>query len=337
MKHFRGEKLSDLMTLVRLPNLMVVALTMMLMRYAIIRPLLGAMPVIMAEDPLVSAFMTFRLGWIDFVILVISTCLITAAGYVINDVFRHPCRYDKQGHNYRGQYHNKADGHDVSQYLQRPWSNRRNLCIRTDRVRMAWRFLCPYFRIAVVLQSLPTRGSLLVGNIIVALLVALVPMMVVVYDAGPIYRYYSQTALDFPGVAVLFWWVGGFALFAFMTTLTREIIKDMEDCEGDRETGRKTLPVIMGLSVCRVVVVLLALATIFLLYFVWNRYVNDNITLIYISLLLALPLAIVICKVITAKDKKHLHFASRIMKLVMLFGILYSLVAGAIITSGNLT
>lgn len=48
MKHSPGEQLRDLMTLVRLPNLMVVALTMMLMRYAIIRPLLGAMPVTLA-------------------------------------------------------------------------------------------------------------------------------------------------------------------------------------------------------------------------------------------------------------------------------------------------
>ena len=45
MKLSRGEKIKDLLALVRLPNLLVVAMTMMLMRYAVIRPLLGAMPV----------------------------------------------------------------------------------------------------------------------------------------------------------------------------------------------------------------------------------------------------------------------------------------------------
>ncbi|MHC1732444.1 MAG: geranylgeranylglycerol-phosphate geranylgeranyltransferase [Bacteroidales bacterium] len=335
MKHSRGEKLRDLMILVRLPNLMVVALTMMLMRYAIIRPLLGAMPVTLAGDPLVTAFMTFRLGWIDFVILVISTCLITAAGYVINDYF-----------DIRADLINRGSiivGNTITRRMAMMYHNIFNILgviggtYVSARIGFVW--LGVFFVLISGLlwfYSTTYKRQLLVGNIIVALLVALVPMMVVVYDGGPIYRYYSQTALDFPGVAVLFWWVGGFGLFAFMTTLTREIIKDMEDCEGDRETGRKTLPVIMGLSVCRVVVVVLALTTVVLLYFVWSRYVSDKITLIYISLLLALPLAIVIYRIITAKDKQHLHFASRIMKLVMLFGILYSLVAGAIITSGNL-
>jgi len=322
------------MTLVRLPNLMVVALTMMLMRYAIIRPLLGAMPVTLAGDPAVSAFMTFRLGWIDFLILVVSTCLITAAGYVINDYF-----------DIRADLINRGSiivGNTVTRRMAMMYHNVFNVLgviggtYVSARVGFVW--LGIFFVLISGLlwfYSTTYKRQLLVGNIIVALLVALVPMMVVVYDAGPIYRYYSQTAPDFPGVAVLFWWVGGFALFAFMTTLTREIIKDMEDCEGDRETGRKTLPVIMGLSFCRLVVVVLALTTILLLFFVWNRYVTDRITFIYVSLLLALPLAIVIYRVITAKDKEHLHFASRVMKLVMLFGILYSLVAGAIITSGN--
>lgn len=335
MKHSRGEKLRDLMTLVRLPNLMVVALTMMLMRYAIIRPLLGAMPVTLAGDPVVNSFMTFRLGWFDFVILVISTCLITAAGYVINDYF-----------DIRADLINRGKiivGNTITRRMAMLYHNIFNILgviggtYVSARTGFIW--LGVFFVLISGLlwfYSTTYKRQLLIGNVIVALLVALVPMVVVVYDAGPIYRYYSVAALDFPGVAVLFWWVGGFALFAFMTTLIREIIKDMEDCEGDRETGRKTLPVMTGLSVCRVVVVMLALTTVILLYFVWSRYVNDKITLIYISLLLALPLSFVIYRVVTAREKQHLHLASSIMKLVMLFGILYSLVAGAIITSGNL-
>ncbi len=335
MKHSPGEQLRDLMTLVRLPNLMVVALTMMLMRYAIIRPLLGAMPVTLAGEPMLSTVMTFRLGWIDFVILVISTCLITAAGYVINDYFDIRADLINRGSIIVGttitrrkamMYHNilnilgVAGGTYVSARVGYVWLGVFFVLISG----LLWFYSGTYKR------------QFLIGNIIVALLVAMVPMLVVVYDAGPIYRYYSHAATDFPGVAILFWWVGGFALFAFLTTLIREIIKDMEDFEGDRETGRKTLPVKSGFTICRVVVVVLTLMTILLLYFVWFRYLNDRITLIYISLLLALPMAVVIYRVITAGEKQHLHFASRLMKLVMLFGILYSLVAGAIITSGNI-
>lgn len=62
MKHSRGERLNDLLNLVRLPNLLVVAMTMMLMRYAIIRPLLGAVQVTMAGDPGTLVAMDFRLS-----------------------------------------------------------------------------------------------------------------------------------------------------------------------------------------------------------------------------------------------------------------------------------
>ncbi|MCK7530429.1 MAG: hypothetical protein MZV63_04985 [Marinilabiliales bacterium] len=55
MKHSRGDNLKDLLTLVRLPNLLIVALTMMLMRYAVLRPLLSAMQVTLADNPLVVA------------------------------------------------------------------------------------------------------------------------------------------------------------------------------------------------------------------------------------------------------------------------------------------
>ncbi|NLE35365.1 MAG: UbiA family prenyltransferase [Bacteroidales bacterium] len=335
MKHSRGEHLRDLMTLVRLPNLMVVALTMMLMRYAIIRPLLGAMPVTLADEPLMSTVMTFRLGWIDFVILVISTCLITAAGYVINDYF-----------DIRADLINRGSiivGNTITRRMAMMYHNIFNVLGVAGGTYVSARVGYVWLGIFFVLisgllwfYSGTYKRQFLIGNIVVALLVAMVPMLVVVYDAGPIYRYYSQAAIDFPGVAILFWWVGGFALFAFLTTMIREIIKDMEDCEGDRETGRKTLPVKSGLTICRVVVVVLTLITIVLLYYVWFRHLNDSITLIYISLLLALPMAVVIYMVITASGKQHLHFASRLMKLVMLFGILYSLVAGAIITSGNI-
>lgn len=335
MKHSRGEKVRDLMTLVRLPNLVVVALTMMLMRYAIIRPLLGAMPVTLAGDQAIIETMTFRLGWIDFVILVVSTCLITAAGYVINDYF-----------DIRADLINRGSiivGNTITRRMAMMYHNLFNILgviggtYVSARVGFVW--LGIFFVLISGLlwfYSTTYKRQLLVGNIIVALLVAMVPMIVVVYDAGPIYRYYSRAAVDFPGVAVLFWWVGGFALFAFMTTLIREIIKDMEDCEGDRETGRKTLPVIAGLTVCRLLVVILSLTTIVLLFVVWHRFVHDRITLVYISLLLVVPLAIVIYKVLAGKEKQQIHLASSLMKLVMLFGILYSLVAGAIITSGNI-
>jgi 4-hydroxybenzoate polyprenyltransferase len=161
-------------------------------------------------------------------------------------------------------------------------------------------------------------------------------MMVVIYDAPPIFMHYAGSVIEFPGVAILFYWVGGFALFAFMTTFIREIIKDMEDYKGDMALGRRTLPVTAGITVSGIVVLFLSVVTLFLLWFIWFRYLNDKITLAYITLLVTLPMIWVNYRVLTAKDQHAIHTASNVMKLIMLAGILYSLVAGGIISSGKL-
>lgn len=335
MKPSRGERLKDLMNLIRLPNLLVVAVTMMLMRYAIIRPLLNAIPITLTEDPLTVTRMVFQLSWFDFVILVISTCLLTAAGYVINDYF-----------DIRADLINRGSiivGNTVTRRMAMLYHNVLNVLGVIGGTYVSARIGHVWFGIFFVFitgllyfYSATYKRQFLLGNFIVAFLVAMVPMLVVVYDAVPIDDYYSQKVLNFPGVGILYFWVGGFALFAFLTTLIREIIKDMQDCEGDRETGRKTLPVRAGLMTCKTVVIFLSLITVALLYFVWAIYLNDRITLIYITLLLAIPFAAVIYIVFTGSEKEQFHKASNLMKLIMVAGILYSLVAGAIITSGTI-
>ena len=327
--------MKGLLTLVRLPNLLIVALTMMLMRYAIIMPLLNAMPVTMADSPLIVTRMTFQLGWFDFVILVLSTVFITAAGYVINDYF-----------DIRADLINRGSiivGNTITRRKAMLYHNIFNILgviggtYVSARIGYLWLGLF-FIMVSGLLYfySATYKRQFLIGNLIVAFLTAMVPMMVVIYDAPPIYTNYAASTISFPGVAILFYWVGGFALFAFLTTLIREIIKDMEDYEGDLTLERKTLPVRAGLLTSRIVVLLLILGTLLLLYIIWYRYLNDKITLVYISILITLPLLWVLYNVLAGKEKHRLHFASRLMKLIMLAGILYSLVAGGIITSGKI-
>lgn len=335
MKHSRGDNLKDLLTLVRLPNLLIVALTMMLMRYAVLRPLLSSMPVTLADDPLTVTRMTFQLGWFDFVVLVVSTVLITAAGYVINDYF--DIRTDLIN---RGRI---IVGNTITRRKAMMYHIIFNLLGVAGgfyvSARIGYFWLGIFFLLVsglLYLYSAAYKRQFLIGNLIVAFLTAMVPMMVVLYDAPAIYAKYSSTAASFPGVAILFYWVGAFALFAFLTTLIREIIKDMEDYEGDLAMERKTLPVSGGMVTSKIVVVTLSLITVLALYIVWFRYLGDRTTLVLITLLITLPFVIVIYYVITGREKQKFHVASRMMKIIMLFGILYSLVAGALIISGKI-
>ena len=41
-------------------------------------------------------------------------------------------------------------------------------------------------------------------------------------------------------------WVAGLAVFSFLLTLPRELVKDLEDLEGDRQAGFRTFPALAG-------------------------------------------------------------------------------------------
>jgi 4-hydroxybenzoate polyprenyltransferase len=176
------------------------------------------------------------------------------------------------------------------------------------------------------------KRQFLIGNLIVAILTAMVPLLVVIYEWPALYKYYTINAVSFPELKFIFYWVGGFSLFAFLTTLTREIIKDIEDFDGDIAYGRNTVPVVIGVLSAKVVSICLIIITVVLLYLTWYFFINDKITLIYLSAAIVLPLLFVVYKIIISSNKKQLHNASSVMKIVMLSGILYSVVVKVILT-----
>jgi len=102
----------------------------------------------------------------------------------------------------------------------------------------------------------------------VAILTGLVPMLVVFYEWPALYKFYTLNAIRLPDINIIIYWVGGFALFAFLTNLIREIIKDIEDFEGDIAYGRNTVPVVIGVLSSKIVSICLIIITIVLLYLV---------------------------------------------------------------------
>jgi len=166
----------------------------------------------------------------------------------------------------------------------------------------------------------------------VAVLTAMVPMLVVFYEWPALYKYYSLNAVNLPEFDFIVYWIGGFALFAFLTNLIREIIKDIEDFEGDLAYGRNTIPVVIGILSAKIVSISLVVITIILLYLTWHLFVSDTISLVYLSLTIVIPLLFVIYKLLRGDDKRELHLASRMMKVVMITGVGYSVVVKIILT-----
>jgi 4-hydroxybenzoate polyprenyltransferase len=177
------------------------------------------------------------------------------------------------------------------------------------------------------------KRQFLVGNLSVAFLTGLVPLMVVLFEIPLLNRTYGQVMLrNEASFAYIFAWVSAFSFFAFFTTLIREIIKDAEDFEGDKAYGMKTVPIVLGSVWTKILLVLFISGMIFMLvalllkYIIYSVEPIDYISLVYFALCLVIPLILLAIQVIKADDKKGYGRASSLIKVVMLAGILYSVV-----------
>ena len=317
--------------LIRWENLLIVILTMVLIRYAVLGPIVSKFGVILLKGNGAEVPMELQFSWYDFILLVAATVFLTAGGYVINDYFDIKTDLINKG--------KVIVGTKISRRRVMMWHNIFNIAGVLAGFYISWIsgyiWLGTLFLVVsglLYFYSASYKRQFLIGNIVVATLAAMVPLLVVFYEWPALYKYYTLNAVTLPDINIIFYWVGGFALFAFLTTLTREIIKDIEDFEGDAAYGRNTLPVVIGVNGAKIVSLSLVILTVALLYLIWYFFIDDNITLIYLSVAIVLPLAFVIYRVVVSSNRKQLHSASSIMKIVMLTGILYSVVVKVILT-----
>lgn len=323
-------KIKAFLNLVRWPNLLIVAFTMILMRYAVIEPVISKMNVVMINLPGIEVPLSLKFPWYDFVILVGATLFITAGGYVINDYF-----------DIKTDLINKGEvivGTRIPRRQAMMWHNILNVAGVLAGFYISWK--AGYFWLGLLFlivsgllyfYSASYKRQFLVGNLIVALLTAMVPLLVALYEWPAMYRFYAVNSASPPDLKIIFYWTGGFAIFAFLTTLIREIIKDIEDFEGDKVYGRNTIPVVTGIITAKTISILLISATVGLLYLVWHIYLNDKITLVYLSCTVVIPLLYVVYKLVMSTTREQLHVASRVMKIIMIAGVLYSLVVKMIL------
>ncbi len=306
--------------LIRIQNLIIVAVTQYLMRFAIIYPILK-----------VYNF-TLQLSEFNFFILVLSTCCLTAAGYVINDYF--DTKTDTL---------NRPNRVVVGNQISRRSAMALHIVLnvigvlggfyvsyRVGHIKFGFIFIL----VSGILWYYSTnyKRQFLIGNILVSILTGLVPLMVILYEMPVLNQaYYDILILGEIKLNPIFYWILGFSFFAFITTLIREIIKDTEDFEGDSAYGRNTVPIILGIFYTKIIIIGLSLITLISIVIVYLKFLQGSlITLIYLSIGLIIPFLLLIFKIITAKLKKDYKVASGLLKIIMLFGILYSLVAAYI-------
>lgn len=310
----------NFLRLVRYKNLLIIVLTQYLMRLSIIRPILK-----------VNNF-ELQFSEINFFFLVLSTVFLTAAGYVINDYF-----------DTKTDLVNRPEKVIIGKIIDRRKAILLHIILNTIGIGLgtyvSFYIGKPILSLVFVFitgilwfYSTTYKRQFLIGNLIVALLTSLVPLMVLLFELPLLNRAYGYFLIEvnanFNQIIV---WILSFAFYAFMLTLIREIIKDIEDYEGDNAYGRQTLPIVLGLQNSKIIVLSFILITLFSLLYAYFRFLTDYITLVYFIVFLMIPMVVLFYKIIIAESKNEYHSASRMSKMIMLAGILYSLVANYII------
>ena len=306
------------MRLVRWSNLLFLAALMWLMEKWVVTPIL------------VKAAFGEQLPGYVLLLIILATVLIAAGGYVINDYF--DVKIDRI---------NRPDEVIVTRSISKPAAMR--LSMTLSGIGIACGIV-----VAVLLKSL-TIGILfvlipgllwfysssykrlfMVGNLIIALLAGVTPMVVALTNVAVLQLRY-ETILPYTTlVHDIYAWLGGFALFAFLLTWIREIIKDLQDQMGDRELECHSMPVVWGEKWTKVFVTGLLVVTIAIIGHLWWHILPfpttwTSLSTRYIALGVVTPLLCSVWLLWSAKIPSDYKVCQQVVKFTMLIGMLYSI------------
>ncbi len=161
------------------------------------------------------------------------------------------------------------------------------------------------------------KSILLLGNILISLLVASSLLILILFDIFPAIDTELKESQVLSSQAILM-----YAGFAFFINFIREIVKDLQDIDGDKNGGRKTLPIVLGRRrTVNVVFVLGVIALLCVLLYTYFVLYNYQKVVLYFVFLVAAPILFFCIKAWNAENNKHFGVLSIILKVVMLTGI----------------
>lgn len=303
--------------LVRLPNLLIVAATMYLMRYAVIWPMLK-----------VNDF-KLQVKEIDFFLIVLSTVLVTAAGYIINDYF--DIRIDNI---------NRPKVNPIGKEIKRRVAMA--LHVVFNIIAFVLVFYVSYkmgnYKLSLIyviasgilwFYSTNFKKQLIIGNLVVAFLTGMVPLLVGLFEIPLLNLRYKEYIFQFNfSFNSIAYFILAFSFFSFISNLWREIIKDAEDEFGDREFGAETIPVVFGLKTTNYIIFGLGFLQLLLVGYLQYLQISsgDLWSFTYMLIAIQFPILVISFRSLKAKLKEDYKILSAWCKTYMLLGLLYSLV-----------
>lgn len=295
--------------IVRPLNLLMIAITMLLFRVCII-----------AASPYKIFYVQPELSNVSYVFLMLSTLFIAAGGYVINDIFDAEIDAINRQHTVIVKKH-------ISENVA--YNYYKILCL----LGVIFTFLLAFFSHNFRLSMLPLiimvilnfyahsfKKQFFIGNFMIAISTAFVIILPMLFeavsnDADNDMQTEIKTGIIIAGIV--------YGLFAFLSTLLREIVKDMEDINGDEQLGCRTIPVVLGVKKTKYIATVIAFILLIQLsvfaYFFPSIQIK-NVSLVII-LGLILPLIAIVVSLFFAKTASNYHNVSNLIKVFMFLGI----------------
>ena len=297
--------------LIRYPNLVFIALTQVLFYYCVMLPTKAKHP-----------GAVFATGEKELLMLVLASLFIAAAGYIINDYF--DLNIDKV---------NRPERLVIEKTIKRRWAIVWHIVLSLLGLALSfylgWRINNPlpgiFNTVSVILlwfYSTTFKKQLLIGNIIISLLTAWVVLILYVCEVKlNIINIEPEQMTFITGIfkaAVLY---GG---FAFILSIIREVVKDMEDLEGDKRYDCRTMPIAWGIRASKVytAVWIIVLGAALLILSIYALQVHWWWLAVYLVVAVLIPLYFIFRKLRAAVHRQDFGMISNLVKLVMLTGIL---------------
>lgn len=294
--------------LIRYPNLLMIAFMQLIFKYGFLD--LQHIPTALND-------------W-QYLLLIIATLAIAAGGYIINNI------YDQETDTI-----NKPQDVVVNKSISKDTAYTIYTIFNCTGVGIAFYLanhlnhpgLSALFIIiagTLYLYASSLKRSLLVGNLIIAIICSLSILVVGLFNLYPIINPENRNLM-----ASFFEVMLDYAFFCFIISFIREVVKDLEDVDGDYNMGMKTLPIVLGINrTAKVTFGISILSILILLYYINQYYLSYRLyfATAYTLLFIVAPLIYFTVKMWSAANKKDFNHLSTILKLVLLFGILSVLV-----------
>lgn len=303
------KKIVAFLKIIRWPNLIFIIITQLLFHYCIIN---HNLKLILIEP---------KINGLNLLFIILASVCIAGAGNIINDYF-----------DVNIDVINKPNKVIINQFINRRWAIFWHLILSAIGIGLSFHvaikinfiWIGILNSIAVLLlfiYSASLKKKFIIGNILISLLTAWVILVLMLPEYFELIKYRIFSLENYYKIfrlGILY------ATFSFIISLIREVIKDIEDVDGDRQNACKTMPIVLGINSAKVfisvwlivIIALLVIAQAYVVSFGWWW------SIIYAFAFLIWPLVSIQKKLFKANSNNDYTELSKKVKWVMLFGIL---------------